>query len=178
MLENIQRSISSKICFFFDQHTTARNSFGSQSFKPFDHSFFGLIIGINFHPFHGSTPLRISLKDVIFIIFPCGKCICWNTKYATSFLALPLSSSNKDYLSSRTFFISKIKPFKNINQNSKDRSMVIMVSLLVRNVEKFELQRKSSQRNLKIRSNYRNSRITEIRSVERKLLEFLKEISR
>ena len=37
-----------------------------------------------------------------------------------------------------------------------------MASLFVKNLEKFELQRDSSQRDLKIRSNYRNFRITEI----------------
>ena len=40
--------------------------------------------------------------------------------------------------------------------------MVIMTILLARNVEKFELQRESSQRDLKIRSNYRSFRITKI----------------
>ena len=44
----------------------------------------------------------------------------------------------------------------------KGRLMVIMTILLARNVEKFELQRESSQRDLKIRSNYRSFRITEI----------------
>ena len=38
----------------------------------------------------------------------------------------------------------------------KDHLMVLMVSLLVRNEEKFELQRQSSQKGLKIRSNYRS----------------------
>ena len=47
--------------------------------------------------------------------------------------------------------------------------MVIVASLLVRNVEKFESQRESSQRDLKIRSNYRNFRITETRTTEMKL---------
>lgn len=65
-----------------------------------------------------------------------------------------------------------------INQNLKERSIVIMASLLVRNVEKFELQRESSWRYLKIRSNYINSRITGIRITGRKLQEFLKKISR
>ena len=37
-----------------------------------------------------------------------------------------------------------------------------MASLFVKNLEKFELQRDSSQRDLKVRSNYRNFRITEI----------------
>ena len=72
----------------------------------------------------------------------------------------------------------KLKIFGKINQNSKDRPMVIMASLLVRNVENFELQRESSQRDLKILSKYRNFRITEIRIKERKLYKFLKEISR
>ena len=44
----------------------------------------------------------------------------------------------------------------------KGRLMVIMTILLARNVEKFELQRESSQRDLKIRSNYGSFRITEI----------------
>ena len=35
--------------------------------------------------------------------------------------------------------------------------MVIMVSLLVKNAEKLELQRQSSQRDLKIHSNYKFS---------------------
>ena len=47
---------------------------------------------------------------------------------------------------------------------------------LVSDVEKFELQREFSQRELKIRSNYRHFRITEIRITESKLYEFLKEI--
>ena len=58
--------------------------------------------------------------------------------------------------------VSKIKTFKKINQILKDRSMVIMTSLLVRSVEKFELQRESSQRNLKISSSKINFWITEI----------------
>ena len=44
-----------------------------------------------------------------------------------------------------------------------------MASLLVKNVEKFEIQRESSQGYLKIRLSYRNFRITEIRITERKL---------
>ena len=65
--------------------------------------------------------------------------------------------------------VSKIKTFKKINQILKDRSMVIMTSLLVRSVEKFELQRESSQRNLKISSSKINFWITEIQIMERKL---------
>ena len=53
-----------------------------------------------------------------------------------------------------------MKTFKKINQNSKDRSMVIMASFLIKNVGKFELERESSQRDLKILSNYGNFRIT------------------
>ena len=52
----------------------------------------------------------------------------------------------------------------------KDHLMVIMDSLLIRNVEKFELQRKSCQGNLKVHSNYRSFRITEIWVTERKLI--------
>ena len=44
-----------------------------------------------------------------------------------------------------------------------------MASLLVKNVEKFELKRESSQRDLKIRSNYGSFRIAEIWITERKL---------
>ena len=44
-----------------------------------------------------------------------------------------------------------------------------MTSLLVRNVEKFKLQREFSQRGLKIWSNYTNFQITEIQITERKL---------
>ena len=40
--------------------------------------------------------------------------------------------------------------------------MVIMASLLVKNVEKFELQRESYKKELKIHSNYRSIQITEI----------------
>lgn len=80
---------------------------------------------------------------------------------------------------SRTSYLCQnSKNFEKINQNLKERSIVIMASLLVRNVEKFELQRESSWRYLKIRSNYINSRITGIRITGRKLQEFLKKISR
>ena len=44
-----------------------------------------------------------------------------------------------------------------------------MASLFVRNVEKFELQRESSNKDFKIRSSYRNFQITEIQITERKL---------
>ena len=46
--------------------------------------------------------------------------------------------------------------------------MVIMANLLVRDVEKFKLQIGFSQKGLKIRSNYRNFRITEFEITERK----------
>ena len=64
---------------------------------------------------------------------------------------------------------------QNIRKNkSKDLSVVIMTNLLVRTLEKYKLQRESSQRDLKICSNYRNFRITE----ESSFKGFLKEISR
>ena len=51
------------------------------------------------------------------------------------------------------------------NRISKNHSKVIMASLL----QQFELQRESCRRDLKIRSNYRGFRITEIRITESKL---------
>ena len=47
--------------------------------------------------------------------------------------------------------------------------MMIMASLLVKNVENFELQRESYEKELKIHSNYRSIQITEIWITERKL---------
>ena len=47
--------------------------------------------------------------------------------------------------------------------------MVIIASLLVRYVEKFESHWESFQKDLEIRSNYRNFRITEIRIRESQL---------
>ena len=71
-------------------------------------------------------------------------------------------------------YVSKTKTFEKTNQNSKDRSVVMMASLLVSNAEKFELEKDSSQRDYKIHSNYKNFRITEIRITERKLKSFLR----
>ena len=54
----------------------------------------------------------------------------------------------------KTCLYQKSKHSKKINQNSKDRLMVIMASLLVKSVGKFALQTESSQRDLRIRLNY------------------------
>ena len=52
--------------------------------------------------------------------------------------------------------------------------MVIMATLFVRDVEKFELQSGSSQRDLKICPSYRNFPITEIRITEGNYKSFLR----
>ena len=79
-----------------------------------------------------------------------------------------LSIYQGDLFTRLKFVFIKINTFEKINQNSKDRSMVIMANLLVRDAEKFKLQRGFSQKGLKIRSNYRNFRITEFEITERK----------
>ena len=68
-----------------------------------------------------------------------------------------------------TPLLKKLKDFILIIFSYGKCLMVIMASLLVRNVETFELQRESYQRDLEIRSNYRNFWITEIRITERRL---------
>ena len=63
----------------------------------------------------------------------------------------------------------KTQNIRKKNQNSKDHLMVIIASVLVKYVEKFELQRKPSQRDLIISSYYRSFWITETWIVETKL---------
>ena len=61
----------------------------------------------------------------------------------------------------KTCLYQKSKHSK-IKSKFKNHFMMIMASLLVKNVEKFELQRESYEKELKIHSNYRSIQITEI----------------